>query len=524
MRHRPVSLLIRNARVLTLDDAGTELACADIRLADGIIEAIGPRLDAKGAPVIEAAGMLAMPGLVNGHFHSQQNLMIGTVPGLPLELFMLREVPPPGVPGPSPALVRLLTLLGAVEMLKGGVAAVHDDAFHNPGPTRPGIDAMMGAYAEAGIRATVTINHPNVVEHAKYPFLSDILPKALRAEMDAAPLMPASELMDLYRWFHARWHGAAEGRLRIGVANSAPQRVTAELFHDLSRFSRENDLPFTVHVLETRLQRVFGQEVLGRSLVRYMHELGVLDRRMLVVHAVWVDQADMALLGAAGCTVAHNPVCNLRLGSGTMPFRRLREHGVPIALGSDERSADDSTDMWAVMKMTGLVHQVTSPDWTGWPRPDEILRAATRGGAAGMNRTGEGMLAPGAAADLVLLDLDTLPFTPLNDLSRQLVYAAHAGVVAATIVAGRMVAERGRVLTVDEAGLRRAIRGHQAEITGLVQATRAAAQRLEPCYAEMVRRANAVDVGFSRWGSSDPRGSDRAVPIHADRMGEYRLP
>lgn len=496
--------LIRGPRVLALDEADTEHARADILVADGIIQAIGPDLDAGGAAIIEAAGMLAMPGLVNGHFHSQQNLMAGSAPSLPLELFMLHEVPPPGVPGPSPELVRLQTLLGAVEMLRGGVAAVHDDAFHNPGPTRAGIDAMMGAYAEAGIRATVTINHQNVVEHAKYPFLTDLLPGNLRDAMDVAPLPDAGELMALYRWFHGRWHGAEDGRLRIGVANSAPQRVTQELFRQLSAFSREHDLPFTVHVLETKLQRVFGQEVLGRSLVQYMHELGVLDGRMLVVHAVWVDEADMALLAASGCTVAHNPVCNLRLGSGTMPFRRLRRHDVPIALGSDERSADDSIDMWAVTKMAGLVHQVTDPDWTAWPQPPELLRAATGGGARGMGRPGQGCLRPGADADLILLDLDSLPFTPLNDLRRQLVYSATPAAVALTMVAGRVVAERGRVLLVDEAALRRKVRARQAEITDLVRATEAAAAKLAPHYAAMVRRAAATDVGFTRWGSAEP--------------------
>ena len=490
--------------MLTLDAAENEAPVADIRIADGIVDAIGPGLDAHGAQVIEARGLLAMPGLVNGHFHSQQNLMVGTVPGLPLELFMLHEVPPPGVPGPSPELVRLLTALGAVEMLKAGVTAVHDDAFHNPGPTRAGIDAMMAAYAECGLRATVTINHPNVVEHAKYPFLAELLPPAIRAEMDAAPLMDAGELMALYRWFHGRWHGEADGLLRIGVANSAPQRVTPELFRALSAFSRENDLPFTVHVLETRLQRVFGQEIWGQSLVQYMDGLGVLDRRMLVVHAVWVDEMDMRLLSASGCTVAHNPVCNLRLGSGIMPFRRLCDHGIPLALGSDERSADDSTDPWGVMKTAGLVHQVTGPDWTSWPRPREILHAATRGGARGMNRPSGGVLRPGADADLVLLDLDTLPFTPLNNLERQLVYAANAGSVAATIVGGRVVVRQGRVLTLDEAALKAAVRARQGEIDTLVRATAAAAARLQPFYAEMLRRSEAVDVGFTRRGSATP--------------------
>ncbi len=496
--------LIRNAHVLTLDDADTEYPRADILIANGLIQAIAPRLDAAGATIIEAAGHLAMPGLVNGHFHSQQNLMAGTVPGLPLELFMLHEVPPPGVPGPSPELIRLQTLLGAVEMLKSGIVAVHDDAFHNPGPTRPGIDAMMAAYAESGIRATVTINHPNVVEHAKYPGLVDHLPPGIRADMDAAPLMPADALMDLYTWFHERWHGAEQGRLRIGVANSAPHRVTPDLFRRLSQFSRTHDLPFTVHILETKLQRVFGQEVLGQSLVRYVDGLGLLDRRMLVVHAVWTDAADHALLAAAGCTVAHNPVCNLRLGSGIMPFRALADHGIPIALGTDERSADDSTDLWAALKMAGLIHQITNPDWTTWPQPTELLRTVTRGAARGMNRPHQGLLRPGADADLILLDLDTLPFTPLNDLRRQLVYNAPRSAVALTMVAGRIVARHNQVLTVDEPALRAAIRAHQPEIDRQVAATNQAAARLAPYYARMLRRTSAIDVGFTRWAGAGP--------------------
>jgi 5-methylthioadenosine/S-adenosylhomocysteine deaminase len=499
-----MSTLIRGARVLTLDDADTEYATADVLVAEGVIQAIGPNLDARSATVIEAAGQVVMPGLVNAHFHSQQNLMAGSVPSLPLELFMLREVPPPGVPGPSPELVRLQTLLGAVEMLRAGVTSLHDDAFHNPGPTQDGIDAMMGAYAEVGIRATVTINHPNVAEYAKYPGLKELLPAAIRAEMDAAPLMTGDALMELYRWFLGRWHGAEQGRLRIGVANSAPQRVTSEYCLQLSAFSRTHDLPFTIHLLETKLQRVFGQEVLGESLVQYMHRLGVLDERVLAVHAVWVDEADMALLASSGCTVAHNPVCNLRLGSGTMPFRRLRQYGVPIGLGTDERSADDSTDMWAAMKMAGLVHQVTDPDWTTWPAPIEILRAATVGGARGMRRAGQGCLRPGADADLIMLDLDTMPFTPLNHLRRQLVYSANANSVVMTMVAGRIVASHGRMLTVDEVSLRGAVRARQAEITLLIEATEAASVRLEPYYAAMVRRSSAVDVGFSRWGRATP--------------------
>ena len=131
-----MTTLIRNARILTLDAQDREHARADILIEDDRIAAIGPNLAADGARVIEAAGKLAMPGLINGHFHSQASMLAGALHNRPLELFMLFEVPPLGMSEPDPRLVYLTTMLGAIEMLKGGVTAVHDDAFHNPHPTQ----------------------------------------------------------------------------------------------------------------------------------------------------------------------------------------------------------------------------------------------------------------------------------------------------------------------------------------------------------------------------------------------------
>jgi len=122
-----------------------------------------------------------------------------------------------------------------------GVTAVHDDAFHNPWPTRGAIDAVMSAYHDSGLRATVSINHPNRPELDKLPFLADMLPPDIRTELEAIRIVPLDELTGLYRWFHSTWHGAAGGRLRIAVSNSAPQRVTEEYFAWLSAFGREHD-------------------------------------------------------------------------------------------------------------------------------------------------------------------------------------------------------------------------------------------------------------------------------------------
>ncbi len=160
---------------------------------------------------------------------------------------------------------------------------------------------------------------------------------------------------------------------------------------------------------------MLGQEKYGKSLVRYVHDLGLLDERKLVVHAVWIDDDDIALLAASGCTVAHNPISNLKLGSGVMPWRALRDAGVPICLGSDEAAVDDTANMWGVAKAAGLIHKIADPEWTRWPRADEVLHDLLVGGARGMGLQRQiGRVEAGYAADLVLVDLDTIAFHPFE--------------------------------------------------------------------------------------------------------------
>jgi cytosine/adenosine deaminase-related metal-dependent hydrolase len=497
------ALLVRNARVLALDDVDREWPRADIVIESGRIAAIGPDAG-TGWPrrfdrVIEAEGLLAMPGLINAHFHSPGNLMKGALPGLPLELFMLHEVPPLAPAGDGERLVYVRTMLGALEMLRRGITAVHDDAYHVPVATRESIDAIMRAYEDAGIRATVAIDQPNVVEYEKYPFLADLLPEAERHAMDRAPRQSAEELLELYDYLIDRWHGKSDGRLGAAVSCSAPQRVTPDYFAALSALSKRHDLPFNIHILETKLQRVLGETKYGKSLVRYVHDLGLLDERMMVIHAIWIDERDIELLAASRCTVAHNPVCNLRLGSGVMPYYALRAAGVPICLGSDEMNTDDTPNMWYVAKTAALLQTLGSLEYRDWPAAPELLTALTRGGARALRRADRlGQLAPGCTADLILLDLDTPAFTPLNDLRRQLVFCEDGSSVRFTVVDGRVVCEDGRVTTVDEKALRAEARvlmdGYRAT---LARAGREA-DRLAPYYRAMYLQAAGRDVGLQR--------------------------
>ncbi|MFU0506929.1 amidohydrolase family protein [Pseudaminobacter sp. NGMCC 1.201702] len=496
--------VISGARVLTLDEKDTEYAQADIVIRNGKIEAIGPgvmkSVAAENPRIVDAAGQLAMPGLVNGHFHSPGNFMKGAIANWPLELFMLYEVPPLMDQVVSPRFAYVRTMLGAMEMLKQGVTSVHDDCFFVPIVTDDEVDNVMQAYADAGMRATVTLDQPNVPEHQKFPFLSDLLPEALRGRMENAPLMSDTELLAHYDRFIETWHGRADGRLRCAVSCSAPQRVTPEYFTALGRIARELDIPYNMHILETRLQRVLGQQKYGKSLVRYAHDMGVLNEQAMVIHAIWIDEEDMRLLENSGCSVAHNPVSNLKIGSGVMPFRRLRDAGINICIGNDEASTDDGINLWTVAKIAGLVHNVADPAFDNWPLPFEILTSLTTGGARAMRLPQPtGRLTPGWQADIILLDLNSFAFTPLNDLKRQLVYCENGSSVRTTIVGGRIVMENGRLLTVDEEALKSEARSLAGEFAEYMARCKSAADELEPYYRQMYFKAVQTPVEMNRW-------------------------
>ncbi|MBW4043146.1 MAG: amidohydrolase family protein, partial [Acidobacteria bacterium] len=299
------------------------------------------------------------------------------------------------------------------------------------------------------------------------------------------------------------WHGAGAGRIRAAVSVSAPQRVSPDYFAALDDLAERHHLPLYAHMLETKPQRTLTTEQVrfaGRSLVRYTADLGLLKPHTNVIHAVWADDADLDLIAEAGSTIAHNPVSNLRLGSGVMPWRAAIDRGIPVALGTDEAICDDSINLWTVAKTAGLIHNVSGLDSDHWPAPSEILDALWVGGARAQRREGDlGVVEVGRLADLALVDLHTIAFTPLNDLREQLVHCEDGHDVVLTMVAGQVVAEHGHVTTVDEVALLDEARELFAAKRPHIETARRDAEPLVPAYQGMVRRAASTDVGFTRW-------------------------
>jgi len=499
-----MSVLFRRVLVYDADAATGMTGPVDVLVTDDRIAAVGPDLvTAPGTRIVEGGGRhLLLPGLVNAHFHSPANHLKGSVRSLPLELFMLFESPSDPALTPTPREAYLRTMLGAVEMLQRGITCVQDDAFLMPFPDPEIVDAVASAYRDSGIRAFLALDQPELTEAEKLPFVDEFDDAARRAFAAPAPA-PASRLLEAYDHLIGTWHGAAEDRIRAAVSISAPQRVSLDYFAALDDLARRHGLPLYAHMLETKVQRTLMTEqprFAGRSLVGYTAAAGLLAPHTNVIHAVWVDDADLDTIAAAGSTVVHNPVSNLRLGSGVLPWRAMLDRGIPVALGTDEAICDDSVNVWTVAKTAGLIHNVAGLDSDDWPTAAEVLTALWSGGARATRRPDDlGVVAPGRLADLALVDLHSIAFTPLNDLREQLVHCEDGRDVVLTMVAGRVVAEGGHVTSVDETALLDEARELFAAKLPLIQAARGEAAALMPAYQHVVRRAAATDVGFSRW-------------------------
>ena len=493
----------------------------DAESPSGMIGAVdvlvrGNRIAAVGTDVRSLAGAvdrvveggsrhLLVPGLINAHFHSPANHLKGSLRSLPLELFMLFESPADEALTPSPREAYLRTMLAALEMLRTGTTTVQDDAFIMPYPTPEIIDAVMQAYADCGIRASVALDQPELPDIEKLPFLGAMAsaPGDPLAPMRVAAPLDRAGLLEMYDHLISTWHQAENGRLTAAVSISAPQRVSPEYFEALDALSSEHRIPLFAHMLETKVQRALsadGERFGGRSLVQYTSGLGLLSDRVNVIHAVWVDDHDLELIAEAGAVIAHNPVSNLRLGSGVAPFRRMKDFGITVALGIDEAICDDSANLWGVVKTTGLIHNVSGLDSDVWPTAAEVLDSLWRGGASAMLQDDRlGAVREGYLADLALLDLHTLPFTPLNDVRGQLVYCESGTSVRLTMVDGRIVFENGRLTTVDETALLDEARELFARKQPLIAEARRSAGAVEPLFHSIVRQAANADLGMNRW-------------------------
>src|SRR6266542_2216978 len=237
-------------------------------------------------------------------------------------------------------------------------------------------------------------------------------------------------------------HGASPQMIRAGAA-----------------LAEELDTPFHIHVAEGRYERDMSFDRHGLSPVKYLDSLGVLNDRVILMHCVWVEPADLDLIAERGARIVHNPGANSFLGDGIAPVREMLSRGIPVALGTDGGCTNSRQSVFEEMRMAALLAKAVDANAEAISAEDVLIAGTSRGGE--ILGLPVGRIAADHAADLVVLDLESLSLQPAATAPKQVVYAMQPEAIARVVVGGEVVAERGSPTRIDVADLRTRI----AEVT-----------------------------------------------------------
>lgn len=426
------TLLIRDGAVLGPDGW---LEPGYVVVEGTTIAAVGagaPPPDLAAGEVLAARHRAVLPGLINGHTHLSQTFMRGLAGGRPL-LRWLKELIWPLQAALSPEELHLAALLGLVENLRCGATEVVD--HHKITTTPAHTDAVLEAARTVGVRFTLA-----------------------RAWVDRGTNAEAPEsiLADLERLYAAVSDrpSAISQQPVVAVANGplATWRCSAETLRATQALARRYGAPTHLHVAETQDEVTMSRQETGQPPIAWLDSIGLLAPDTQIVHAVWVDEAEQALLAARGATVVHCPVSNAVLGSGIAPVAALRRRGVALRLGTDGPASNDTQDLLETLKTALQLARATTLDPTALTPADALALA-----------TGGRTLAPGTPADLIVVNLNHPRAAPVHDVTSALTLSCHGSDVETVIVGGRCLLREGRLQVLDEAALldecRAAVRG-----------------------------------------------------------------
>lgn len=426
-------LLIRNADVVvTMNATREEIPGVDIHLRDGMILGVGPGLSAAGAEVIEAAGCVVTPGLVNTHHHLYQTLTRAVPGGQDALLFGWLKTLYPIWARFGPEEMFVSAQVGLAELALSGCTLTSDHLYLFPNGSR--LDDTIAAAAEVGLRFHPTRGAMSIGESAGG------LPPDRLVEGEAAILADMIRVVD-------RFHDPRPGAMvRVGLAPCSPFSVSRELMRDAARLARDKGVMLHTHLAENDEDIAYSLEKFGCRPGQYAEDLGWTGPDVWHAHCVKLDGPEIDLFARSRTGVAHCPCSNCRLGSGIAPVRAMRDTRVKVGLGVDGSASNDAGNLIAEARMALLLQRVARGADAMSAR--EVLEIATLGGAQVLGRDDLGSVEPGKRADLAIWDLRGVEAAGAWDPVAALVLCGPAR-VRDLIVEGRRVVRDGQLATLD---------------------------------------------------------------------------
>ena len=413
-----MSILIHNCTAVLMDDQNTVLPNAYVEVEGTRIRSVGTQR--PWGPVdqeIDCKGNVLMPGFVNAHTHVPMTAMRGYGDGNNLQDWLHNYIFPVEARWDDRA-IRCCTDLGLAEMIASGVTCIADMYGHSP--------AIAQEVAAAGISANLSVGGVQ--------FTDDFNPDT---HNDCRVQRELTE----------QWHGYNDGQILVDASVHGEYTSHQQLWRWMAGYAREHGLGMHVHISETRSEHEECLARHGKTPIQVLNDYGVWDGRAIAAHCVWTTPEDWAVMAEKGISAIHNPMSNLKLGSGIAPVPAMKKAGVNVCLGTDGVSSNNCTDFFGDLKIAAILHNGAGCDPLAL-LPIDALRMATANGGRALGRK-TGVIAEGYTADLILVDFSHLNLTPCHSVLSNLAYAAHGSDVRMNMARGRVIYKDGDFLTID---------------------------------------------------------------------------
>jgi 5-methylthioadenosine/S-adenosylhomocysteine deaminase len=431
-----VDLIIENAKILDKSNSGCYSPIVSLVIDSGKILKIGDQESLKtkyeSSQVWNADGKLLVPGFINTHCHLFQTFMRGLGKDLPFIQWMTNSVRLM-MPNMDEESIYLAAMVGCMESIRSGVTTLVDFMYAHVKPHYA--DHVLRAFNDCGIRGVLARGMTDV----------DRLPGS-----PARPASFATAVQSLAEIDRTREIYANHPRISFALAPSVIWGMTYDGLKEIADYAINNKMLVTMHILETVDDDQYSQEKYGKSTMRTLEEIGILNTDFLGVHAIRLSEDDIGLFKQYNSRISYNPVANMILGSGVSPIVTLAKQGIQISLGTDGAASNDSQNLIEVMKTGALLQKVHNRDsaaLSAW----EIFSMATEQGAACINMQDKiGSLSEGKQADILAIDLQKPNTTPCYDPIASLVYSGNNENIASVFVEGELIYNQGKFTKIDE--------------------------------------------------------------------------
>ena len=409
-------LHIKNIDVLPMNGKEEIIKNTNIYIDGKVIKHIGElREDFEVTRIIDGKNKLAMPGLINAHTHIGMSLLRNFADDLPLHEWLTKKI------WPTEANLRgddvyWGSLLSMVEMIESGTTAFCDMYFF--------MEEVAKGLEESGMRGVLT--------------------RGLIEEKDN-PNLKLDETRDLFN----NWDGKADRRIKVMVAPHAPYTCSPEFLLKTMELAKDLNTGIHIHLSETKKEVEDSINIYGKSPIKHVYDLGLLDFHTIAAHCVHADDNDIEILYEKNVYPVNNPGSNLKLASGFAPVDKMLKKGIKVALGTDGSSSNNNLNMFEEINLAAIVNKAVNLDAISVPAY-KAIEMATVNGAEALGWGKEiGSLEEGKKADLILIDLDKPHLYPRHNIISALAYGVQASDVDTVIVDGNILMEKRIIRTLD---------------------------------------------------------------------------